>query len=189
MLKLLVVLVSTRPSRKGPLVADWFMKQAKEFGRFELELADLAEVNLPLLDEPMHPRLGQYEHEHTKRWSATVDAADAFVFVTPEYDFGTPAVLANAIQYLVREWAYKPAAFVSYGGVSGGTRGVAMTKQLFGALRVATLADAVAIPFFANHIDEETGEFDPGAVQDKAARMMLVELEKWAGGLKKLRED
>jgi NAD(P)H-dependent FMN reductase len=187
MLKLQVILVSTRPSRKGPLVAEWFMKQAREHGKFELELTDLAEVNLPMLDEPNHPRLGKYEHEHTRKWSATVDAADAFVFVTPEYDFGTPAVLANAIQYLVREWAYKPAAFVSYGGVSAGTRGVQMTKQILSAVRVASLAEAVAIPFFTQHIDEATQTFDPGELQEKAARVMLNELEKWAGALKGLR--
>jgi NAD(P)H-dependent FMN reductase len=187
MLKLQVILVSTRPSRKGPLVAEWFMKQAREHGKFELELTDLAEVNLPMLDEPNHPRLAKYEHEHTKRWSATVDAADAFVFVTPEYDFGTPAVLANAIQFLVKEWAYKPAAFVSYGGVSAGTRGVQMTKQLLSAVRVAPLTEAVAIPFFAQHVDEATQTFDPGEVQEKAARVMLNELEKWAGALKVLR--
>ncbi len=187
MLKLQVILVSTRPSRKGPLVAEWFMKQAKEHGKFELELTDLAEVNLPMLDEPNHPRLAKYEQEHTKKWSAIVDAADAFVFVTPEYDFGTPAVLANAIQYLVKEWAYKPAAFVSYGGVSAGTRGVQMTKQMLSAVRVAPLTEAVAIPFFAQHIDEATQTFDPGEVQEKAARVMLNELEKWAGALKGLR--
>lgn len=187
MLKLQVILVSTRPSRKGPLVAEWFMKQAREHGKFELELTDLAEVNLPMLDEPNHPRLAKYEHEHTKRWSATVDAADAFVFVTPEYDFGTPAVLANAIQFLVKEWAYKPAAFVSYGGVSAGTRGVQMTKQFLSAVRVAPLTEAVAIPFFAQHVDEATQTFDPGEVQEKAARVMLNELEKWAGALKVLR--
>src|SRR5690606_27103717 len=187
MLQLQVILVSTRPTRKGPLVADWFMKQAREFGKFQLELTDLAVVNLPLLDEPNHPRLGKYVHEHTKRWSAIVDAADAFVFVTPEYDFGTPAVLSNALQYLVREWAYKPAAFVSYGGVSGGTRGVQMTKQILSALRVAALSDAVSIPFFAQHIDEAAGTFDPGEVQEKAAHAMLVELEKWAGALRPLR--
>src|SRR5690606_20059283 len=91
-------------------------------GAFAVERVDLKEINLPLLDEPKHPRLGEYEHEHTKRWSATVTRADAFVFVTPEYDFGPPASLINALQYLVKEWAYKPVGLLSYGGVSAGLR-------------------------------------------------------------------
>lgn len=182
-----VIIASTRKGRKGPLVADWFMTHATEHGGFEIELIDLAEVNLPLFDEPHHPRLAKYEHEHTRAWSATVSRADAFVFVTPEYDFSAPSSLTNAIQYLVREWAYKPVAFVSYGGVSGGTRGVQMTKQTVTALAMVPIPEAVAIPFFANHIDKEAGTFDPGEVQVKAARVMLDALRKWTDALRPMR--
>lgn len=91
-------------------VADWFIPIAESQGEFAVERVDLKDMNLPLFDEPKHPRLGEYEHEHTKRWSATVARADAFVFVTPEYDFGPPASLINALQFLVKEWAYKPSA-------------------------------------------------------------------------------
>ena len=86
-----------------------------------------------MLDEPKHPRLRQYQHAHTKAWSARVDAADAFVFVTPEYNYGMPPALLNAIDYVLHEWAYKPAGFVSYGGISGGTRSVQMSKQVLTA--------------------------------------------------------
>ena len=186
-MKLHIVIASTREGRKGPAVADWFIERARAHAGFEVRVIDLAEVNLPLLDEPEHPRLRRYTHEHTRAWSATVDAADAFVFVTPEYDFGPPAALVNALHYLVHEWAYKPAAFVSYGGVSGGTRGVQLAKLTVTALGMMPIPQAVAIPFFTQHIDDASGTFDPGEVQSKAAATMLDELAKWAGALAPLR--
>jgi NAD(P)H-dependent FMN reductase len=182
-----VIVVSTRQDRKGPAVAAWFLERARAHAKFDVQLVDLADVDLPLLDEPAHPRLAQYEREHTRRWSAIVDSADAFAVVTPEYDYGTPASLVNAIQFLVHEWAYKAMGFVSYGGVSGGTRGVQMTKQLVTTLKVMPVPEAVAIPFFAQHVNPETGEFDPGEVQEKAAQVMLDELLKWTDALAPLR--
>jgi NAD(P)H-dependent FMN reductase len=188
MLHLQVITVSTRPTRKGPIVARWFMDQAKRSDQFTLEAVDLAEVNLPVYDEPRHPRLREYEHEHTRRWSAIVERADAYVLVTPEYDFGTPAALSNALQYLYHEWAYKPVGFVSYGGVSAGTRSVQMTKQLITALSMMPIPQAVSIPFFSQHIGEDDS-FDPGKVQEKAADTMLNELARWARALRPLREE
>ena len=185
--KLYVILASTREGRRGPAVAEWFVGMARAHGGFDVEVIDLAEVNLPLLDEPAHPRLRKYVHEHTKAWSARIDAADAFVFVTPEYDYGPPAALVNALQYLVHEWSYKAAAFVSYGGVSGGTRGVQLTKLTVTALRMMPLPEAVSIPFFERHLDEATGTFDPGEVQARAATAMLDELAKWTAALTPLR--
>jgi NAD(P)H-dependent FMN reductase len=182
-----VIVVSTRDERKGPLIAEWFMGQARRHGQFDVELIDLREVALPLFDEPRHPRLQQYEYEHTKRWSASVQRADAFVFVTPEYNFGTPPSLVNALDYLVKEWAYKPAAFVSYGGVSAGLRGVQMSKQMVSALRMVPVVEAVAIPMFPQYINGDTGVFDPGEVQEKAAAAMLDELLKLANALAPLR--
>ena len=181
-----VVVASTRDERKGPLVAAWFMEQARRHGGFDVELVDLAEVGLPLMDEPRHPRLRQYEHEHTRRWSATVDRADAFVFVTPEYNHGTPPALVNALDFLVHEWAYKSVGHVSYGGASAGLRGVQMTKQITAALRMVSVVEAVAIPFFTQHVGE-SGAFHPGEVQGKAAAAMLDELAKWTGALRALR--
>jgi NAD(P)H-dependent FMN reductase len=187
MLSLQVIIASTRKNRQGPPVAQWAFEQAQRHGKFQVELIDLAEVNLPLLDEPNHPRLRQYEHEHTKAWSRTVERADAFVFVTPEYDYGSPASLINALQYLQREWAYKPVAFVSYGGVSGGTRSVQMTKQIVTSLKMMPMVEAVNLPFFAQHIDKETRLFAPPTVQDDAARVMLDETLRWAEALGVLR--
>jgi len=182
-----VVIASVRDERKGVLVADWFIGEAEKHGGFEVERIDLAEVNLPLFDEPRHPRLRKYEHEHTKAWSRTVDRADAYVFVTPEYDYGIPAPLANALQYLVHEWAYKPLGFCSYGGVSAGTRGVQMTKQIATTVKLVPMFEAVSIPFFTEKIDAESGLFDPGPEQAKAAVVMLDEMLRWEAALRTLR--
>jgi NAD(P)H-dependent FMN reductase len=141
--RLQIFIVSTRPARKGTVVAGWFEQQARHHGKFDVEMVDLAQVNLPMMDEPEHPRLRKYQHEHTRAWSARVEQADAFVFVTPEYNFSTPPSLVNALDYLVVEWAYKPVGFVSYGGVSAGLRSVQMTKLLVTALKMMPMAEAV----------------------------------------------
>lgn len=186
MLKLTVIICSTRPGRAGLPVAKWFHAAATSHGRFNVDLLDLAEQNLPLFDEPEHPRLGRYQHAHTKAWSARVDAADAFVFVTPEYNYGSPPALVNALNYLFREWGYKPAAFVSYGGLSGGTRSVQMTKGILTALKVMPLPDAVNIPFFAQFMDEARN-FKPPEKTQASVGPMLDELLKWATALKTMR--
>jgi NAD(P)H-dependent FMN reductase len=182
-----VVTVATRQNRVGPIVADWFLLRARLHGNFAVDAIDLATVDLPMFDEPRHPRLGQYEHDHTKKWSASVARADAFVFVTPEYNFGAPPSIVNAIDYLNREWAYKPVGFVSYGGVSGGTRSVQMIKQMVTAVRMVPIPEAVTLPFFTQYIDKESGAFRPGDTQDTAATAMLDELLRWAGALETLR--
>lgn len=187
MLNLQVIVCSTRPGRKGPAVATWMEAQARAHGKFAVELVDLADVNLPVFNEPHHPRLQRYEHEHTKRWSAIVTRADAFVFVTPEYNYGPPPSLLNALTYLANEWACKPAGFASYGGVSAGTRGVQVSKQILTTLKVMPLPEAVAVPFFSKSINEQTGVFEPGEVQGKAAVAMLDELHRWATVLAPMR--
>lgn len=181
-----ILLVSTRPGRKGAAVAAWIEEVARRHGKFDVELVDLAAVNLPLFDEPEHPRLRTYRHEHTKQWSARVQKGDAFVFVTPEYNFSTPPSLVNALDYLLHEWAYKPVGFVSYGGASGGTRSVQMTKQLLSALKLVPIVEAVSIPFFTTFLDA-AGVFRPEEKQETAAVVMLDELVRWADALKALR--
>ena len=187
MLSLQVIIASTRAGRMGPTVGDWFLDHARRHGKFDVEAVDLAAVNLPLLDEPRHPRLHEYEHEHTRRWSATVERADAFVFVTPEYNYGAPPSLVNALDYLNQEWKYKPAGFVSYGGVSGGTRSVQMTKQIVTALKMMPMLEAVTVPFFTQYVNRESGQFPPPKVQEDAATVMLDELLRWATALQPLR--
>jgi NAD(P)H-dependent FMN reductase len=187
MMQLDVILVSTRPGRGGPAVGSWFLAQAERHAKFALHLIDLALVALPMLDEPRHPRLREYEHEHTRAWSRTIDAADAFVFVTPEFNYGAPPSLLNALDYLHHEWKYKPVGFVSYGGVSGGTRSVQMTKQIVTTLRMMPIPEAVALPFFTQHLDKDTSHFMPPKTQEDAAALMLDELFKWGTALKTMR--
>ena len=167
-------------------MARWFESVARSHAGFEVEVTDLAEIGLPVYDEPEHPRLRKYQHEHTRSWSARVDRSDAFVFVTPEYDFSTPPSLSNALVYLFHEWAYKPAAFVSYGGISGGLRGVQMTKQILTSLNVMPIVPAVTLPMFASRIGPD-GAFVTDAKTDAAATATLDELARWAGALIPLR--
>ena len=186
MLKLHVIIASTRPGRAGLPIATWFYDFARAHGKLETRLVDLAEVNLPFLDEPAHPRLRDYQHEHTKRWSAIIAEADAYVFVTPEYNYAAPPALMNALDFLYHEWHYKPAGFVSYGGQSGGMRSVQMTKQLLTSLRIVPLIESVSIPFFAQHRDA-SGTFTGTEAHQKAATTMLDELARWAEALRVLR--
>jgi NAD(P)H-dependent FMN reductase len=126
-------------ARKTVEPGNWFVENARAHGKFEVSFVDLKEVNLPPMDEPEHPRFQKYTHDHTKAWSATVAAADAFVFVTPEYNFSTAPALQNALDYVYKEWNYKPVGFVSYGGISGGLRSVQMTKQMVTTLKMVPL--------------------------------------------------
>ena len=185
MLKLKIIIASTRPGRVGAPVARWVLGRARHNEKFDPSLADLAEVNLPLLDEPKHPRLGAYEHAHTKAWSAIVKEADAFVIVTPEYNYSAPPALLNALDYLYSEWHYKPVSFVSYGGISGGLRSVQMTKQIVTALKMMPIVEAVTIPFIANHMKD--GELQTSESLEKSATTMLDELHRWATALKPMR--
>lgn len=173
--RLLVIIGSTRPGRVGLPVTQWFADLARRHARFQVEVADLAEMELPLLDEPHHPRRRQYVHQHTKEWSERVDRADAVVLVTPEYNHGYPAALKNAIDYLHDEWADKPVGFVSYGGGSGGTRAVQQLMPVVAALRMLPVSTAVDIPFVFRRVDE-AGLFRADDVIEQAATGMLDEL-------------
>ncbi|HMM41575.1 MAG TPA: NAD(P)H-dependent oxidoreductase [Thermomicrobiales bacterium] len=185
--RLLIVVGSTRPGRVGLPVAEWFTARAEAHGGFEVVVADLAKIDLPLMDEPHHPRLGQYTKQHTKDWSALVDSADAFVFVTPEYNHAPPAPLINAIDYLNAEWGHKPVGFVSYGGVSGGTRAVAILKQIVTVLKMMPLAEMVNLPFVAQVLQD--GELRPNEITETAATTMLDSLVRWSTALATLRTE
>ena len=183
---LTIIIGSTRPGRAGAAIAQWFAARAKDHGGFDVTVADLAEVGLPLLDEPNHPRLRKYTQQHTKDWSAVIDAADAFVFVTPEYNHGYPAALKNAIDYLHHEWLHKPVGFVSYGGVAAGTRAVQQLKQVLTAVRTLPVYDSVNIPFHTQFFDSD-GVFRPNEVMEQAADTMLDELVRTEAALRPVR--
>ncbi|MDM0036862.1 NAD(P)H-dependent oxidoreductase [Variovorax sp. J22P271] len=180
------LICSTRPGRVGPAIAGWAHAFAQAHGRFDSTLVDLADFALPVFDEPEHPRLQKYRHAHTRAWSASVLAADAFLFVMPEYNHGPPGALINAMNYLVGEWHYKPVGFVSYGGVSGGIRGVQATKQLLSTLKLVPIPEAIVVPHFTHHMDAE-GVFLPSEMHAASATAMLDELHRWTGALAALR--
>jgi NAD(P)H-dependent FMN reductase len=182
-----IITSTTREGRKGTAVANWITGLAKQNQQFAIELLDLAEIKLPFMDEPHHPRMKQYQHEHTRNWSQTIDAADAFIIVLAEYNFGFPAPIKNAIDFLFTEWMQKPVAFVSYGGVSGGLRSTQMLKQVVTAVHMMPVVDQVNIPFFTKHMNEQ-GVFVPDETITKSAGQMLNELERWSNALKPMRQ-
>jgi NAD(P)H-dependent FMN reductase len=188
MAKLEIIIASTRPGRAGLPVGRWAETEAVAHGAFsEVEVVDLAEVDLPMMDEPQHPKFGQYLHQHTRDWSAKVAEADAFVFVMPEYNYGFTAPLKNALDYLHKEWHYKPVGLVSYGGVAAGTRGAQMIKQVVTTLKMTPIFEAVAIPFVGQFIDEE-GNFLPNDIMITSAKAMFEELARVSEALRPLRD-
>lgn len=186
-LKLNIIIASTRPGRAGPTIAKWVAEQSRLNEAFEVTLVDLADFKLPLLDEPAHPRLQQYQHEHTKRWAQAIAPADAFLFVVPEYDFFVNAALVNALQFLSVEWAYKVAGVVSYGGVSGGLRSTQELRQLLGNLNVMALPQSVPLPFFSKFISEDQA-FMPTEQMTDGLKLVLGELAKWGTALQPMRK-
>jgi NAD(P)H-dependent FMN reductase len=181
-----IIIASTRPDRAGLPIGQWIAERAAAHGGFDVDVVDLAQLGLPFMDEPNHPRLRRYTQQHTKDWSARVQRADAFVFVTPEYNHGISAPLKNAIDYLHAEWQYKPVGFVSYGGVAAGTRAVQQTKQVVAALRMMPVVEGVPIPFFQQFIDED-GTVRANEPMEEGAAAMLDELVRVEEALRPLR--
>ncbi len=185
MRKLTIIIASVREGRGGEGVARWFIERARQHGKFEVQVADLKELNLPILNEPHHPRLKKYVYESTKQWSAIVDAADAYVFVSAEYNYSTPPSLVNALDTVYHEWTYKPVGFVTYGGISGGLRAMQMTRMMVTGFKMMPMVEAVNIPFFTQFIQD--GVFKANETHEKSVSPMLDELLRWAEALKTLR--
>lgn len=182
-----IITSTTRPNSKGIVIANWLMKMAQEHKEFTTELLDLSKINLPLLDEPNHPRLQQYQHEHTKAWSKAIDVADAYIVVLAEYNFSFPAAIKNAVDYLYNEWSYKPMGIVSYGGLSGGLRSQQMFKQVVTTMNMMPIVESVGIPLFTNHINSE-GAFVPDEKIQHSTNTLFKELYRWSESMKTLRE-
>jgi NAD(P)H-dependent FMN reductase/GNAT superfamily N-acetyltransferase len=187
-LRILVLVCSTRPGALGPAVGRWLAGTlAPSASLLDADLVPLTigDLDLPFLDEEEHPSTGVHHHEHTRRWSRIVDGADGFVFVTPEYNYGMPATLKNALDYLGPEWAWKPVGFVSYGHTSAGTRAVQHAKQVVTTLRLVPLGSTVAIRIADAMRDER---FAPAARHADAAEGLLAELVRVSRALVPLRE-
>ena len=184
--RLHTVIASTRPTRIGPLIARWFDAFARSHGAFDAHLIDLADFGLPVFDEPEHPMRHDYQHAHTRKWSESVNAADAFVFVTPEYNYGPPPSLLNALNYLALEWHYKPAGLVGYGGISAGGRSTHAIKPTLATLKMMPIPENVWLPNVFQQIRD--GEFQSNEFNEQGATLVLDELVKWTTALAPLRD-
>jgi NAD(P)H-dependent FMN reductase len=179
-----VVLASTRTGRVGEGVARWVLERASARDDASFEFVDLAEVNLPQIDEPLPPALGRYTHPWTQAWAQTVAKYDGYLFVTPEYNRGAPGVLKNALDRVYAEWNNKAAAFVSYGH-DGGVRAVEQLRQVVGALQIADVTTAVALPLRTDFVDYH--DFTPASYQEAALDQTLDQLVAWTAALASLR--
>ena len=184
---LMITITSVREGRTGLPVGQWFEGFANDHGEFDVTVADLAEIDLPLMTEPNHPSMKQYTQQHTWDWSERVEAADAFVFVMPEYNYSVSAPLVNALDYLYQEWQYKPVGLVSYGGVSGGLRAAQHVKPIVTTLKMHPLSEGVAIPKVASFIDEDSHTFTPNESVESSATTMLDALVQWESALREMR--
>jgi NAD(P)H-dependent FMN reductase len=186
MLRVAIILGSTRPGRKGEAVARWVYNIAKKqrSNDAQFEYVDIKDFNLPLLDEPGIISQGQYTQDHTKKWSAKIDSFDAYVFVTAEYNHGIPGALKNAIDFLYREWNNKAAGFVSYGG-TGGVRAVEDLRLVMAELQVATVRAQVSLSLFTDF--ENFTTFKPAPYQEQYVYTMLDQVIAWGTALKALR--
>jgi len=186
MIRIAIIIGSTRPGRKAEAVARWVHGLAAKRSDAEFELVDIKDFNLPLLDEPMPPAAGKYSQPHTRAWAAKVASFDAYVFVTPEYNHGPSGALKNAIDYLYREWNNKAAGFVGYGS-AGGTRAVEQLRQVMGELLVADVRAQVALSLFTDF--ENFSTFKPAPMHEKSVNVMLDQVVAWGTALKTLRKE
>jgi len=173
-----IILGSTRPGSIAPAIGAWLADRANRAGDFdEVEILDLAEINLPFLDEPHHPKLGRYTKPHTIAWAEAIERADALVIVTPEYNGGYPAPLKNALDFLHAEWQNKALGMVSYGGgLGGGARAAGVLLPVTSALGLTCARHTVAIPRASRQVVD--GEFVATSAEDSAATRMIAELAR-----------
>lgn len=180
----MIVVSSVRPGRIGLPIAQWVSGVAEEREGLHVDFVDLAELALPMMDEPNHPSKRQYTKQHTIDWSARVDAADAIIFVTPEYNHSFAPALKNAIDFLGQEWWRKPVGFVSYGGVSGGSRGVTALEPVTSMLGMVRAGAAVELPFAGKQVAD--GVFTAGEKEQAILGNQLDELVQLASALRPL---
>jgi NAD(P)H-dependent FMN reductase len=185
MIKIAVIIGSTRPNRNGEAVAKWVYKITQKRTDAEFELVDIKDFNLPLLDEPVPPSMGQYSKPHTKVWAAKIGSFDAYVFVTPEYNHGISGALKNAIDFLFAEWNNKAAGFVSYGG-AGGARAVEQLRLVMAEVQIATVRNQVLLSLFTDF--ENFSVFKPDPQKEASVNAVLDQVIAWGSALKTLRK-
>ena len=186
MLKIAILVGSTRPGRKADAVATWAYEIARKRTDADFALLDLATFELPLLDEPMPAASGSYSHPHTRRWSAAIASFDGYVFVTPEYNHGTSGALKNAIDFLYNEWTDKAAGFIGY-GYAMGARAVENLRLVLASLQVATVRPQLGLSLFSDF--EHGTAFRPTEKHEKTLNSMLDHVIAWSGALRPLRKQ
>jgi NAD(P)H-dependent FMN reductase len=185
MVRIGIIVGSTRPGRNTEAVANWIFDIAKQRIDAEFELVDITDFNLPLLDEPIPASAKQYTKEHTKVWSEKIASFDGYVFVTPEYNRATSGALKNAIDFLYTEWNNKAAGFVGFGSM-GGARAVENLRLIMGELQVADVRTQVALSLITDF--ENFSEFKPAPYHQTSADTMLDQVVAWSTALKTVRE-
>jgi NAD(P)H-dependent FMN reductase len=185
-LRLAIVTGSTRQGRFGPQLSQWFEQIATDHGLFEVDVVDLADFGFPNVSGEGHPKQGVYS-DQVAPFAARMAAADAFVFVTPEYNHGYPASLKAALDAIYLEWNNKPASFLAYGGAYGGVRAVEQLRQVMAELQIADIQQTLAIPKAAWGFFNEDGSVKDEST-NVAAKSMLEQLAWWAAALKAGRE-
>lgn len=186
MIRIAIILGSTRPGRNGAAVAQWVQDNLRQRQDAAFELVDIADYQLPLLDEPVPPSQHQYQHEHTKTWARKIASFDAFIFVTPEYNHGTSGALKNAIDYLYQEWNNKAAGFVSYGS-AGGTRAVEQLRLVMAELQIADVRNQVTFSLFTDF--ENMSEFRPATYHAATLQKLVDQLIAWGTAMQGLRQQ
>jgi NAD(P)H-dependent FMN reductase len=185
MVKIAIILGSTRPGRVGAAIGEWAYEIARKRTDADFELLDIAQFTLPLLDEPMPATSGQYSQTHTRVWSAKIASFDGYVFVTPEYNHGTSGALKNAIDFLYEEWTDKAAGFIGY-GYTMGARAIEHLRLVMASVQVATVRPTVGLSLFTDF--DHSAVFKPAAMQEKNVNTMLDHVIAWSRALQPMRE-
>lgn len=186
MVKIAIIVGSTRPGRKAEAVARWVHQIAQLRNDAQFELVDLASFNLPLLDEPVPPSLHQYSKPHTLAWAEKIAPFDGYVFVTPEYNHGIGGALKNAIDFLYAEWNNKAAGFVGYGS-AGGVRAVESLRLVMAELQVADVRAQVMLSLYTDF--ENMTTFKPAAIHEKTLTTLLDQLVAWSAAMQAVRQN
>ena len=186
-----VIIGSTRQGRFSEKPAQWILQQLKKRDGVDARLLDLRDFPMPFFDQPVPPSSpgrAPYENESVKKWTAAIGASDGFVFVTSEYNYGPPAVLKNAIDWVYPEWNRKAAAFVSYGAVSG-ARSVQQLRETAIELQLAPVRSSVHIPVATLWAHFQGGDVDAGLAElEGRAGTMIDDLLWWTAALKAARQ-
>jgi NAD(P)H-dependent FMN reductase len=184
MLKVGIIVGSTRPGRNAVAVAKWVHNILKNRKDAEFEIVDIEDYKLPLLDEPVPPMMNQYSKAHTKQWAAKIGSLDAFIFVTPEYNHGISGALKNAIDYLFLEWNNKVAGFVGYGS-AGGVRAVESLRLVMGEIKIADVRAQVMLSLYTDF--ENFSTFKPHEKHDKQVHAVADEVVVWGEAFRRMR--